>query len=105
RAQTRRRPPRVAPTTARAHKPVGPPQPRQVVDTGLLVTEPLGELLVGPRIIHSTHRPRRLVHQLTLLHSSRDAEHTFDSRYGPKRADLLPPVRRGRCPDGSDPDR
>src|SRR4029434_7240983 len=74
RAQTRRRPPRVAPTTARADKPVEPPQPRQVVDTGLLVTEPLGELLVGPRIIHSTHRPRRLVHQLTLLHSSRDAD-------------------------------
>ena len=35
--------------TARTHEPVGPPQPRQVVEASVLVAEPRAQLRVAPR--------------------------------------------------------
>ena len=59
----------------RAHEPVGPAQSGQVVQAGLVVREPLQQLLVGGRVIHSPNRIRG--HPQILLHPSRYAEQVF----------------------------
>ena len=78
--QRPRRAPRSITTADRAHEPLRPPQPSQVLQARHVAGEPVPKLLIGTRIVHPTPRPtRRRSHPPRLLHSSRYARHTCDS--------------------------
>src|SRR5215207_866227 len=71
------RPPATTTAAAGAREPVRPAQPSQILPTPPLVKEPRPELLIGPRIVTPADRTP-IVHDPTVLHSSRYAGHTFD---------------------------
>src|SRR5215203_4613383 len=74
------RPPATTTAAAGAGEPVRPAQPSQILPTPPLVKEPRPELLIGPRIVTPADRTP-IVHDPTVLHSSRYAGTTNGSGY------------------------
>src|SRR5215207_6560840 len=72
------RPPAATTAAGRAGEPVRPAQPSQILPTPPLVGEPRPELLISPGIVTPADRTP-IVHDPTVLHSSRYAGPTFDS--------------------------
>src|SRR5438270_8018069 len=92
-------PPALAAVALRADEAIGPTQLLQERHAIAVVSEPVAELLKGPRVVDAALRICRR-HSPTLLHSSRYAEHAFEhQRWGPRgshrRADPRP-ARRPR---------
>src|SRR4028119_2447752 len=75
-----------APATSAAarwtREPVRPAQLPEVLPASDVVRKPRPELLIGPRVIHSTDRTRPVWHPARLLHSSRDAGHMYEHYRG-----------------------
>src|SRR6266516_4635534 len=82
-----RRAPRPITATDRAHEPLRPPQPSQVLQARHVIGEPAPKLLIGARIVHPAPRPTsRRSHPPRLLHSSRYAGHMFEGGIEPDTA-------------------
>src|SRR5664280_1387837 len=69
--------PTLATATARARETSRPAEPGEILPTSLVIRKPGPKLLVRPRVVHPAYWAGARRHFPSLLHSSRDAGHSF----------------------------